>query len=54
MYNIPVLLILIRIEIGRLDPDPDSGEPTKRKKVEKCIVLKCWISLLRAGGFSYI
>jgi hypothetical protein len=40
------LLHVIRINFGRLDPDPDPGGQQmthKKKKVQKFDVLKCWM-----------
>jgi hypothetical protein len=36
-----------------LDPDPGGQKgPTKKRKVRKFHVLKCWTFCLEAGGFS--
>ncbi len=51
-----MLWIQIRIDFGRLDPDPDPGGQKmthkKRRKVQKFNVVNAGCSPLKAGGFS--
>ncbi len=45
----------IGIDFGRLDQDPDPGGkkwPSKKEKVNKCNVWKCWMCFLRTRGVS--
>ncbi len=43
----------IRIGFSRLDPDPLGQKwPTKMGKVQKFLVLKCWMSSFEADSFS--
>jgi hypothetical protein len=38
-----VFRIRIRIDFGRLEPDPDPGGQKLPTKIEKNYVLKCWM-----------
>ncbi len=53
-----VLWIRISLDLnGVLSAESESGScglKKAHKKVKNCIVLYCWIFLLRAGGFSCI
>jgi hypothetical protein len=43
--SVLILAGWIRIQAGKIDP-------LKMRKGKKFLVLKCWVSFLKAGGFS--